>query len=71
MVNVQFSPNVRHSFAIYFRAPMTGHRTTPLLYVNGAQISPSLAALARPSQTLLSFLRDVLGLTGSQLGKGN
>lgn len=50
---------------------MTGYRTTPLLYVNGAQVSPSLAALARPSQTLLSFLRDVLGLTGSKLGKGN
>ena len=29
-----------------------------------------LAAMARPGQTLLSFLRDVLHLTGSKLGCG-
>uniref|UniRef100_A0A7S4RBL2 Xanthine dehydrogenase n=2 Tax=Ditylum brightwellii TaxID=49249 RepID=A0A7S4RBL2_9STRA len=45
-----------------------GYRTTPILYVNGKQISPDLARKARPNQTLLSFLRDVLRLTGSKLG---
>jgi len=40
------------------------------LYVNGSLISDDKAKQARPNQTLLSFLRDVLLLTGSKLGCG-
>ena len=46
------------------------YRSTPLLYINGRRIPPHLAKLARPNQTLLSFLRDTLHLTGSKLGCG-
>jgi xanthine dehydrogenase/oxidase len=45
-----------------------GYRTTPILFVNGERVSEKLVALARPNQTLLSFLRDVMLLTGSKLG---
>jgi xanthine dehydrogenase iron-sulfur cluster and FAD-binding subunit A len=45
-----------------------GYRTKPVLFVNGAQVPDSVAAKARPNQTLLSFLRDEMGLTGSKLG---
>jgi len=47
-----------------------GYRTTLILHVNGSRVPPHLARLARPHQTLLSFLRDVLRLTGSKLGCG-
>jgi hypothetical protein len=46
----------------------TGYRTTPLLYVNGSKVAAQVAAQARPNQTLLSFLRETMGLTGSKLG---
>jgi xanthine dehydrogenase/oxidase len=45
-----------------------GYRTLPLLHVNGKEVPPHLASQARPAQTLLSFLRQVMGLTGSKLG---
>jgi xanthine dehydrogenase/oxidase len=45
-----------------------GYRTTPVLFVNGERVSEAKATQARPNQTLLSFLRDVLRLTGSKLG---
>ena len=45
-----------------------GYRTTPILFVNGARIPHRLAVQARPNQTLLSFVRDVLQLKGSKLG---
>jgi xanthine dehydrogenase/oxidase len=48
----------------------SNYRTTPILYINGHRIPPHLAKLARPNQTLLSFLRDTLHLTGSKLGCG-
>eukprot|EP00581_Thalassiosira_minuscula_P019373 CAMPEP_0183714692 /NCGR_PEP_ID=MMETSP0737-20130205/9144_1 /TAXON_ID=385413 /ORGANISM="Thalassiosira miniscula, Strain CCMP1093" /LENGTH=1608 /DNA_ID=CAMNT_0025943675 /DNA_START=54 /DNA_END=4880 /DNA_ORIENTATION=- len=47
-----------------------GYRTAPHLYVNGDPVPASLASQARPNQTLLDFLRTVLGLTGSKLGCG-
>lgn len=47
-----------------------GYRTIPRLYVNGSRIPDDKAKHARPNQTLLSFLRDVLHLTGSKLGCG-
>jgi hypothetical protein len=47
---------------------LLGYRTTPLLFVNGRKIPLSQAVKARPNQTLLSFLRDVLQLKGSKLG---
>jgi len=45
-----------------------GYRTSPLFFVNGERVSPQKAAKARPNQTLLSFLRDEMLLTGSKLG---
>lgn len=45
-----------------------GYRTTPLFWVNGQRVAVKLASQARPNQTLLSFLRDTMGLTGSKLG---
>jgi len=51
--------------AVYF---FLGYRTTPLFWVNGKRVEPSLAGQARPNQTMLSFLRDTMGLTGSKLG---
>lgn len=45
-----------------------GYRTSPLLFVNGERVPEAVAAKARPNQTLLSFLRDVMLLTGSKLG---
>eukprot|EP00804_Cyclotella_cryptica_P017080 CCRYP_003325-RB/>CCRYP_003325-RB protein AED:0.06 eAED:0.06 QI:85/1/1/1/0.87/0.77/9/930/1539 len=47
-----------------------GYRTAPLLHINGQPVPPSLAAQARPNQTLLSYLRSTLGLTGTKLGCG-
>ena len=47
---------------------MIGYRTTPLLYINGQKVPKHLAQKAKPNQTLLSFLRDVMKLTGSKLG---
>lgn len=45
-------------------------RSIPILHVNGRRISDEVCQRARPNQTLLSFLRDELGLTGSKLGCG-
>lgn len=39
-----------------------------MLYVNGVRVEPKLAMQARPNQTLISFLRDTLRLTGTKLG---
>ena len=36
--------------------------------MNGTRVPDALASKARSNQTLLGFLRDVLGLTGSKLG---
>lgn len=47
---------------------LVGYRTTPILFVNGTKVPHRLASQARPNQTLLSFLRDVMRLTGSKLG---
>ena len=47
---------------------LLGYRTTPILHINGERVPEKLAAQARPNQTLLSFLRDVMLLTGSKLG---
>jgi xanthine dehydrogenase iron-sulfur cluster and FAD-binding subunit A len=46
----------------------TGYRTSPILFVNGSRVSEKLASQARPNQTLLSFLRETMLLTGSKLG---
>jgi xanthine dehydrogenase iron-sulfur cluster and FAD-binding subunit A len=45
-----------------------GYRTIPILWVNGTRVADGVAARARPNQTLLSFLRDEMLLTGSKLG---
>ena len=45
-----------------------GYRTTPLLYVNGERVPDDVARKARSNQTLLSFLREDMKLTGSKLG---
>ncbi len=45
-----------------------GYRTVPVLHVNGREVPEKLAKQARPDQTLLSFLREVMHLTGSKLG---
>jgi len=45
-----------------------GYRTTPIIYVNGERVPRDVATKARPNQTLLSFLRDDMLLTGSKLG---
>lgn len=45
-----------------------GYRTKAILHINGTRVPDKLAAQARPNQTLLSFLREVMGLTGSKLG---
>lgn len=45
-----------------------GYRLHPIIFVNGERVSDELVAKARPNQTLLSFLRDDMGLTGSKLG---
>lgn len=46
----------------------TGYRTTPLFWINGTRVPAKLASQARPNQTMLSFLRETMGLTGSKLG---
>ena len=45
-----------------------GYRTAPILFVNGEKVPQTVAAKARPNQTLLSFLREDMLLTGSKLG---
>jgi hypothetical protein len=45
-----------------------GYRTEPIFYVNGTRVPSELAAKARSNQTLLSFLREDMRLTGSKLG---
>lgn len=45
-----------------------GYRTSPILFVNGERVSAKQEQSARPNQTLLSFLRDTMKLTGSKLG---
>lgn len=52
----------------FFSLSNSGYRTTPILYVNGSRVDDTLAARARPNQSLISFLRDVLHLTGTKLG---
>lgn len=39
-----------------------------MLWINGKRVSEKDAAHARPNQTMLSFLREIMGLTGSKLG---
>lgn len=45
-----------------------GYRTSPILFVNGHRVPASVAVKARPNQTLLSFLREEMLLSGSKLG---
>jgi len=45
-----------------------GYATTPTLFVNGSKVPEALAKQALPNMTLLTFLRTVMGLTGSKLG---
>lgn len=45
-----------------------GYRTAPIFFVNGERVPQKIAAKARPNQTLLSFLREDMLLTGSKLG---
>lgn len=52
----------------YEAEPVPGFRNLPSFYVNGKQVPVGKARQAKPSQTLLSFLRENLGLTGSKLG---
>jgi len=62
---------IGHVLLRYFsRVPwnFAGYRTSPILFVNGERVPDKLATQARPNQTLLSFLRDVMLLTGSKLG---
>jgi xanthine dehydrogenase/oxidase len=47
---------------------IAGYRTSPILFVNGSRVSEKVALQARPNQTLLSFLRETMLLTGSKLG---
>ena len=52
----------------YTHAQPPGYRTIPIFFVNGARVPDKLATKARSNQTLLSFLRETLRLTGSKLG---
>jgi xanthine dehydrogenase iron-sulfur cluster and FAD-binding subunit A len=45
-----------------------GFRTKPIFFVNGSRVDDALAARARPNQTLISFLRNEMKLTGTKLG---
>jgi hypothetical protein len=54
--------------SLSFLPSHTGYRTSPILYVNGSRVSEKIASQARPNQTLLSFLRETMLLTGSKLG---
>lgn len=45
-----------------------GYRSQPILFVNGTRVPDDVAAKARSNQTLLSFLREDMMLTGSKLG---
>ena len=60
-VNIFLSTHYYYSFVV-------GYRTVPVLHVNGARVPDKLTVQARPNQTLLSFLREVMHLTGSKLG---
>eukprot|EP00934_Nitzschia_sp_Nitz4_P005451 Nitzschia sp. Nitz4//scaffold114_size70088//41625//46588//NITZ4_005981-RA/size70088-augustus-gene-0.6-mRNA-1//1//CDS//3329533435//5441//frame0 len=45
-----------------------GYRSLPILFINGQRVADDIAAKARSNQTLLSFLREDMGLKGSKLG---
>ena len=47
---------------------LAGYRTVPVFFVNGERVADKVAVQARSNQTLLSFLRETLRLTGSKLG---
>jgi hypothetical protein len=47
---------------------LSGYRTSLILFINGERVPDKLASQARPNQTLLSFLREIMHLTGSKLG---
>jgi len=47
-----------------------GYRTTPIIYINGKKVPDHTLKQSKPNQTLLSFLRDEMHLTGSKLGCG-
>lgn len=55
-------------FSFLFLTLHSGYRTRPILFVNGSRVSEKIASQARPNQTLLSFLRETMLLTGSKLG---
>ena len=55
-----FPPNL-------FASP-TGYRSRPMLFVNGKRVPHEIAVKARSNQTLISFLRDEMLLTGTKLG---
>jgi xanthine dehydrogenase/oxidase len=51
-----------------WRCRVLGYRTSPILFINGERVPDKLASQARPNQTLLSFLREIMRLAGSKLG---
>jgi len=55
-------------FIVAYYCNVSGYRTVPIFFVNGARVADKLAVQARSNQTLLSFLRDTLRMTGSKLG---
>ena len=62
-------PNVVSNAVLAYEAdPVPGYRNVPSFYVNSKPVPLLQARQAKPSQTLLSFLRENLGLTGSKLG---
>ena len=67
---LQNCTNLLFHWIYYYHTSTTilGYRTTPLFWINGQRVAVKLASQARPNQTLLSFLRDTMGLTGSKLG---
>ena len=53
------------SFNVLFEI---GYRSRPMLFVNGKRVPDDIAVKARSNQTLISFLRDEMLLTGTKLG---
>ena len=67
---IAFRRSISSSCSIFLisRCENKGYRTVPIIFVNGVRVEDKLAAKARPNQTLISFLRDTLRLTGTKLG---
>lgn len=56
------------NISLFFLFLVAGYRSQPILFVNGTRVPDDVAAKARSNQTLLSFLREDMMLTGSKLG---